>query len=293
MSKNNPKSKSQERRVDSMKRGPIRPLRNLLAVPGHHRIDENRGQWMNRILIGTPCTGLVRMEWVLARFGQVIPTNWSATDCLQWISTYAPLRYLVADAQNLIVKEVIEKDFEWMLLLESDNMPPPDAFLRINEYMRDGKVPVVSGLYFTKSDPPEPMVYRGRGTSFYKDWKMGDKVWCDGIPTGFTLVHRSILKVMWDESPEYLVNGTKTRRVYDNPAKVWFDPETGGTHTLTGTSDLAWCDRVMKDNIFEKAGWPEYAKKEFPFLVDTNIFVKHITNEGRIFPLQDPKTIGY
>ncbi len=268
-------------------------MRKKYIIPENNKILENTGQWMNRILIGTPSTGTVRMEWVMARYGQIIPTNWSATDAIQWISTYAPMRYLVADAQNLIVKVLIEKNIEWLLLVESDNVLPPDAFIRLNRYMLDAKVPVVSGLYFTKSNPPEPLVYRGRGTSFYKDWKMGDLVWVDGIPTGVILIHSSILKEMWKESPEYVVNGQVTRRVFETPEKVWTDPETGGNHMLVGTSDLAWCTRVIKEDFFKKAGWPKYQKMKYPFLVDTNIFVKHIDEAGRQFPLQDPKAIGY
>lgn len=256
-------------------------------------VEKNTGPWMNRILIGTPTTGTVRIEWVMARFGQIIPTNWSATDNIQPVVSYIPMMYQVPDAQNLIVRNVIEKKCQWLLLLEHDNMPPPDAFIRINEYMRNEDVPVVSGLYFTKSDPPEPMIYRGRGTSFFHKWKMGEKVWCDGVPTGFLLIHNSILEAMWKESPEYWINGQLTRRVFSTPEKVWYDPESGGTYTLTGTSDLAWCERVIKEKFFEKAGWPEYQKKEYPFMVDTNIFVKHITDQGQIFPLQDPKTLGY
>ena len=262
-------------------------------LPENNRILENKGTWTNRIIIGTPMTGLVRAEWVLARFGQVIPVNWSATDAIQWISTYAPLKYLVPDAQNLIVKTAIEKNFEWVLLIESDNIIPQDAFLRVNDYMRNGKIPVVSGLYFTKSVPPEPLLFRGRGNSYFKDWKMGDKVWVDGIPTGFTLIHNSILKKLWEESPEYIINGQVTRRVFEVPEKVWYDPETGGTHTLMGTSDLAWCERIIKEKIFEKAGWPKQAKMKYPFLVDTNIFVKHIDESGRQFPLEDPKQLGF
>jgi len=254
---------------------------------------ENKGPWTNRLLIGTPSTGTVRMEWVMARYGQIIPTNWSATDMIQWISTFAPLRYLVADAQNLIVRAAIEKEMEWLLLVESDNLLPPDAFVRLNKYMRDGKVPVVSGLYFTKSNPPEPLVYRGRGKSFYQDWKMGDLVWVDGAPTGCLLIHCSILKAMWEESSEYMVGGERTRRVFEMPEKKWLDPETGSFHLVSGTSDLAWCDRVIKDKFFEKAGWTKYQKMKYPFLIDTNIFVKHIDENGRQFPLQDPKTLGF
>lgn len=272
-----------------MKKTPIRKIRDL----SKSTLNVNKGPWMNRVLIGTPMTGLVRAEWVMARFGQIIPTNWSATDCIQWISTYAPLKYLVPDAQNLIVKEVLAKDFEWLLLIEHDNVLPPDAFIRINEYMRDGKIPIISGLYFTKSVPPEPLLYRGRGNSFFKDWKMGEKVWVDGIPTGFTLIHHSILKAMWAEAPEYVINNQVVRRVFETPEKVWKDPETGGTHMQVGTSDLQFCETVMKNDIFTKAGWPEFAKKKYPFLVDTNIYIKHITDDGRQFPLVDPKALGY
>lgn len=254
-----------------------------------HKLVKNPGTWNNRILIGTPMTGLVRAEWMMARMGQVIPCNWSLVDHVQWMSTFAPMQYLVADAQNIICKTAVEKDFEWLLLIEQDNILPPDAFIRVNDYMLDGKIPVVSGLYFTKSVPPEPMVYRGRGNSYYTDWKMGDKVWADGVPTGFLLIHGSIIKKMWEESPEYNMNGQITRRVFETPAKIWYNPESNSHHALSGTSDLYWCERVIKEDFFEKAGWPEFQKKEFPFLIDTSIFLRHIDMDGRQFPLEIPE----
>lgn len=265
--------------------GFLKPINNV--------VNKNPGQWMSRLLIGTPSTGVVRMEWVMSRFGQVIPTNWSSTDCIQWLSTYAPMEYLVPDAQNLIVKVAVEKNFEWLLLIEQDNVLPPDAFIKINEYMRSKSHPIVSGLYFTKSDPPEPMVYRGRGNSFYTDWKMGDKVMVDGVPTGFILIHCSILKKLWEESPEYVCGNTVTRRVFSTPEKVWRDPETNGVYTMQGTSDLEFCERVIKDKILEKAGWAEFQKMQYPYLIDTNLFIKHISMDGRQFPLQDPKELGF
>ena len=252
------------------------------------KIDKNEGYWRSRLLIGTPTTGTVRIEWVMARYGQVIPTNWSVADALQWIPSHAPLNYLVADAQNLIVKSCIEQGFEWLFLVEQDNVLPADAFIRLNQYMISKKVPVVSGLYFTKSEPPEPMIYRKSGWGYYNNWKMGDQVWCSGVPTGTLLIHASILKAMWDESPEYNVGGVITRRVFQEPAEAWFDPEMGGYHTESGTSDLHWCKKIIEGNYFEKAGWKKYAKMKYPFLVDTNLFIKHIDMNGRQFPLSIP-----
>lgn len=251
----------------------------------------NPKKWSNRLVISTPTVGSVRMEWVQGRFGQTIPTNFSLVDVHQFMNSYAPIAYQLSDAENLTAKVVVEGNFEWFLSWEDDNIPPLDALIRINQYIIKGDVPVVSGLYFTKSVPPEPILYRGMGTGYYADWKLGDKIWVDGIPFGFTLIHGSIIKKLWEESPEYVVNGTVTRRVFDTPSESYVDPITGGWMNSSGTSDLAWCKRLMKDKIFEKAGWPEFQKKEFPFLVDSTIFVKHIDRQtGTIYPIGMPKT---
>ena len=172
------------------------------------------------------------------------------------------------------------------LLNEDDTCLPPDAFIRFNEYMRKADIPVVSALYYTKSQPSEPLVYRGRGNSFYGDWKPGDLVWCDGVPTGALLIHASILRKMWDESPEYMVGNQVTRKVFETPAKMWFDPQSGQFQTLVGTSDLYWCDRVMSGDYLKKAGWGKFAEEHMPnpFLVDTAIFARHIDQTGVSFP---------
>ena len=252
------------------------------------KLIENTGVLKQNVIVGTPVTGLVRIEWVLARYGQLIPTNWSMADVMQWIPTVAPLRYIVSDAQNMIVRSAIEKDAEWLFLVEQDNVLPPNTFWRLNEYMRRKTVPVVSGLYFTKSNPPEPLLYRGIGNSYFDKWKMGEKVWADGVPTGCLLVHMSIIRAMWNDSPEYRVGDQVTRRVFAEPSKVYYDPMKGTMITSTGTSDLAWCQRVITEKYFEKAGWNKYQKMKYPFLVDTNIFTKHIDQNGTQYPLNIP-----
>lgn len=256
---------------------PVRPYRTIIQ-------DSGDPGYVNRLLVATPTTGLIRVEWVQARYGQIIPTNWSMVQMSQYINSFMPLRYQVADAQNLIVKEVVKGDFEWLLLIEHDTCLPPDAFIRFNKYMRDEKTPIVSGLYYTRSRPSEPLVFRGRGTSVYTDWKMGDKVWVDGVPTGCLLIHSGILRAMWDESEEYKLHDTMIRRIFDTPRDLWMNPETNHFNIVSGTSDLAWSTRIMEDKFFEKAGWDEYQSKEYPFLVDTNIFCRHINPDGEIFP---------
>src|SRR3989304_1803235 len=153
------------------KHSPVRPYQRLVHADGT--------QYTNRIMIGTACTGLVRIEWVSARYSQIIPMNWSMLLVTQVLGSYIPLGYLVADAQNMIVKAAMEEDMEWLCFIEHDVVIPSHTFLAFNTYMREERVPVVSGLYFTRSRPAEPLVFRGRGTNIHTGWEMGEKVWVD------------------------------------------------------------------------------------------------------------------
>ena len=252
-------------------------------------IDTNLNpNWTKRVLIFTPTRGTIRMEWAMARYGQIIPTNWSFVDMRQFLSPYVPMQYQLADAQNLLAKKIVEDNYEWVIYIEDDNLVPECLFLKLNEYINEGKEPVVSGLYWTKSNPAEPVLYRGRGNSYYGDWKVGDKVRVDGIPFGCRLEHAGLIKVAWENSPEYFVGNQLTRRVFEQPSKVWYDEEKGGMVAKAGTTDLAWCTRIKEEKLLEKAGFKEHQKMEFPYLVDTTIFVRHIDPSGKVYPDKVP-----
>ena len=46
----------------------VRPIRIIVQ-------DSGDPGYTNRLLVGTACTGLLRVEWVAARYGQLIPLN--------------------------------------------------------------------------------------------------------------------------------------------------------------------------------------------------------------------------
>jgi hypothetical protein len=255
----------------------------------HAMLEKNGGLWNNRLLIVTPMTGLVRSEWAVGRYGQTIPTNWSHVEVMQWMSSYVPLRYQVADAENLGARQLIEGDFQWLLFIESDNVLPPGTFIKLNQYMISEKYPVVGALYFTKSVPAEPMIYREQGHGYCADWKLGDKVMCRGLPFGCTLIHGSIIRELWKTAEHYKVNGIDTRRVFKHPESVTLDPNSNDFFLSQGTTDLNFCNELIANRVFEKAGWPEFQKKKYPFLVDTTMFVKHIDHDGVQWPTELPK----
>lgn len=49
--------------------------------------------------------------------------------------------------------------FKYVMTVEADNLPPPDAHKRLLESIEDGMWDGVSGLYFTKGDLNMPMAY--------------------------------------------------------------------------------------------------------------------------------------
>lgn len=240
---------------------------------------------VNRIMIGIPVTGLVRIEWAVARYGQVIPCNWSQSDLLQFLDQFSPVQYTVADARNIIATEAVRQKFEWLFFIDHDVVLPNTTILKLNERMINNPVPIWSGLYFTKSVPSEPLVYRGIGNGYFSDWELGDDVWVSAVPMGCTMINVKLLEVLYYESEEYVINGYKARRIFETPSRVLFDLETMSSGGFTGTEDINFCNRIINNNIFEKAGFPEYHKKEYPFLVDTSIFCTHIDQNGNQYPL--------
>ena len=257
-------------------------MKQKYKIPIIERLAKNADKQM--MLIGCPMTGLLRAEWVRARYGQCIPTNWSSIEIAQMLDQYSPLRFTVADARNLVACEAVERGVEWLWFIDHDVVLPPLTTVILNEYMVQKKYPIVSGLYFTKGFPSEPLIYRGHGNGYYPHWKMGDIVECDGHGMGCTIIHISILKAMYDEAEQYVLQGKAVRRIFQTPSRIFHDPETGCYSITSGTEDLDFLDRLKKLKIYKKAGWPKFQEKRYPSIVDTNIFCRHIEMNGVQYP---------
>jgi len=258
-------------------------MKKTKILERHNKLLDSGEPIKRKICISIPLTGVVRAEWMLARYGQIIPVNWSNAELIQWIDTFSPLSYAVDDARNIAVDHAVKTDFEWLLFIDHDVIIANDTFVRLNEYIASGDYPVVAGVYNAKGVPPEPLLFRGRGNSWYRKWKYGEKVWVDGVPMGCTLISMKLLKPMYEASEEYKVRDLPLRRVFFTPRQVTFDPITGAYNSKGGTEDLWWCDRVLNEGWLKKTGFKKVVGKQFPFLVDTAIKCGHIDNDGRIF----------
>lgn len=237
------------------------------------------------IHLGVPTTGLVRFEWFAAMQAMIVPISYATRMSGRNITFTSPIGMHVAEARNHIVDDFLKNDSEWLLFIDHDVLPNSFTHGFMLEHLQNRRFPIFSGLYYTKSSPSYPLVFRGRGIGPYTNWKMGDQVMVDGLPMGMTMIHRSILEYMSKHSPSVQIStGVVVKEIFKSPRIRYEDPETLKQGSLIGTEDLHFCERVMSEGVFAKTGWKSLAKKKYPFMIDTRIICKHIDMNGTQWP---------
>jgi hypothetical protein len=105
----------------------------------------------------------------------VIPTRGMIPDAVvsKWLGLIAPMNqkrailfasgHEVGHAYNNMIEMILKhpelSKWKYVLTLEDDNLPPPDAHIRLLESIEWGNYDAVSAMYFTKGDHNMPMAY--------------------------------------------------------------------------------------------------------------------------------------
>lgn len=262
-------SSSQQIRVQS------KALKKIKRVVIHNPEPLNQS-----VLIGIPSTGKIRFEWHSAMQSLMFPTWWA-------MSYYHPIGYDVATARNMIVESALMgSKSEWIFFIDHDVLVPEETPVILRKYMTAAKYPIVSGYYYTKSNPPEPLIYKAGQTGPYYNWKKGDKVWASGTGLGLTLIHTSIFRNMappWFVTPNHMLTMQESEYKAITKAKE-NTPWSSSGYRISGTEDIYFYNRVVNEGIINKAGW-KVPDPNNPILIDTDFFGGHIDfNSGKIYP---------
>lgn len=106
-------------------------------------------------LIICPTRGQIPAKVVQSWMGLMRPMN------QQVIGPIFAIGLEVGAAYNNMIEQIIDNpqlsNFKYILTIEEDNMPPPDGLLRLYEHI--DKYDVVGGLYWTKGEEGQPMIY--------------------------------------------------------------------------------------------------------------------------------------
>lgn len=148
-------------------------------------------------------------------------------------------------ARNHLVEIMLGAGLEWMFMLDSDVVCPPDTILRLQAH----KQPIISGIYCRRS-PPEGLPVMQRGGSWVVDYPPNSVIEVDVVGSGCLLIHRSVFEKL---PPQ-------------RPGKRWFDwrvdmREHMPIHECL-SEDFTFCSHARKNG--------------YRILVDTSIMCKHI-----------------
>lgn len=120
----------------------------IQALPGATYVD-------NSTVIVIPTRGMVNYRVVQAWQNLICPMNGKR-------AVLFAVGHEVGRAYNEMVQAVLSSElstWKYVMTLEDDNIPPPDAHIRLLESIEECKVDAVSGIYFTKGDYNMPMAY--------------------------------------------------------------------------------------------------------------------------------------
>ena len=139
---------------------PIKEVVNKIKSEGlgYERVDLIEGSTYkdNSTIIIIPTRGMIHHRVVQAWQGLIGPMN-------QKKAILFATGHEVGAAYDEMIKNILANPdlskWKYVLTLEDDNIPPPDAHIRLLETIEWGKFDAVSGIYFTKGDLNMPMAY--------------------------------------------------------------------------------------------------------------------------------------
>lgn len=208
----------------------------------------------------------VTTQWHRAVSNLVMPTNFNKvnvqTDGME-----------VGDARNKAAQLVLDAKPrpKYLLFIDYDVLPMHDAVTKLlYRAQTNPDFDIFAGVYCSKTDTPEPLIYNNWGEGPYWDWAVGDILGLNpdnpivGVHMGMTLIRASLFERLesTEDKPWFL---TQNRAEFNST----------GLQFVHGTEDLYFCKRAV-----EEVG----AK----ILVDTSVLCGHIDNStGRIYGLPD------
>ena len=209
------------------------------------------GSWkrQNTIII-LPSAEMIQAKVALALWSLITPPN---NGCVRILALGQEVGAAYSNAIEQVLAHPQLKDWQFILTVESDNLPPTDGLLKLLETLEEHKeLSWVSGLYWTKGPGGVPQVWGTTGDPVLNFRPQPPKPECVqeccGTGQGFCLYRMSLFK---DERIE----------------KPWFKTEKGPNGV--STQDLSFASKARK--------WGHRCA------VDTRVKVGHVDENGFVW----------
>jgi len=166
----------------------------------------------------------VQPEWALSLATVTWPLSMSVVyECIKGKE--------VGEARNWLVEQAKRQQSKYIWFIDDDTAPPRQSIKRLVKVLEeDPEVMVCAGIYCSKTQDNEPLVFKHSLEGAYWNWKEGDVFDCRGIGTGCMLIRMS---------------------VFDHLEKPYF--KTIDSEDFLQTDDIYFCDKVIAAGYKVKA----------------------------------------
>lgn len=229
-----------------------------------------------RILFGIPTTSNARSSrnWWQSKHGIQWPLGSSMAE--YWVEDKP-----IADARNELCEVAIQGGYDYLFTISDDVLVPPDTVLRlldkIGRFFPDERgnlvrASMITGVYWTKTNPSEAYIYRDITKGWYKDWKEGDFFPIDFAGCDCLMVEVAMLKELRAKEPDRPFFSTSWKWHDDAPLnsmltedfwfqsharkhgyRLWCDSDIQCAHEDRSTGVLY----MLRDDMPQAGGVPE------------------------------------
>lgn len=214
---------------------------------------------------GVRMPNLVPLQLMLAHMNLISPLNVA-------MSYLAESGRLSAEARQIMTKKALRMETKYILYWDDDTIPPKKGWYTLHNWMeRHPEAGAISGVYTTREDPPEPLIYKEHGVGAYWDFPMGEgaePVPIFGAGAGCLMVRAQA--VIDSIERLKLENGGVEK-------PIWADERTVPTDVKDATQRrIMWGHDIRFCKILNESGWPVY--------VHGAVLCKHLDIQtGRIY----------
>jgi SAM-dependent methyltransferase len=215
------------------------------------------------VVVGIPSFGMVSTYFMEARSALSFPLVSSAINKVV-------LDKPIAEARNEIVEFALQQNANYIFWLDDDVIAPPDSFLKLYRHNKD----IINGVYWSKSNPPMPLLFRGHLEGPYWDWHYGDLIEIDAAGNGLTLVRTDVYRKMAQETkgPWYSTDYVSFAG-YDGPSSPNNTEDLYFYWKAKKLGYQVWADTSVQAYHYEKNskilfGMPQNSPQSYPAWAD-------------------------
>lgn len=204
-------------------------------------------------VIGIPTFGTVSMQFTMALRHLGVPLVTTYID-------YPVFDKRIDHARNDIVEFALKSKVEWVLFFDDDVIFPPDTLMKLHKLLKHG-YKMVTGVYWSKSDPTVPLMFRDHMMGPYYDWHVGEMVKIDAAGVGCTMIDIEVFKKI--PPPWFSIEYTSS------PAEMADMADIGTTEDLyfyKKAKDYGF--QLWADTSIQCGHYDKYSKKIFGLTED-------------------------